>query len=306
MRMFAIAGAPKAATTALASTLDRHPEIAFSIPKEPYWFGSDLEPLRRREGIRTRTDYLSCFEHRSKERIRWRGEASTLYLSSPDAIAQMDEQEPESLVVCVVRNPSDVAYAFHMQMVYAGFEPMADFESAWNARASRAEQAPAACPVPRLLQYEEIAALGSQVERVLDRVGSERTHVIVYDDLMAEPESVLAGLATRLSLSSIPEDPGRVHGAMVLRSPRLARALRSGPGRRAARMAKSKLPDRLTRNLIASKDQVLKQGQARRPLSESLREELAEVFTPEVRRLEAILGRDLGQWLKLREPGCLA
>jgi hypothetical protein len=300
VRTFAIAGAPKAATSALAIALADHPEIAFSIPKEPYWFGSELEPLRRPHGLRTRADYLACFDHAVTEATRWRGEASTLTLSSPDAIAQLDEQEPDSLVICVVRNPVDVAHAFHMQMVYAGYEPLEDFEQAWNAREDRIDHHPPECPVPRLLQYEQIAALGRQVERVLDRVGADRTQVIVYDDVQNDMASVLRGLGTRLGLSSAPADPGRVNAAMVMRSPRLARVLRSSTGRRAARMAKSKLPAGVTRTLIASKEQRLKHAQARRPLPASLRDQLTEVFEPEVRRLEALLGRDLGHWLQFR------
>jgi hypothetical protein len=304
VQLFAIAGAPKAATTALAVALARHPEVAFSIPKEPYWFGSDLEPLRRPHGLRSRADYLACFAHTSKQAARWRGEASTLSLASSDAIAQLDAEEPDSLVVCVVRDPVDVAHAFHMQMVYAGFEPLADFGEAWRARFDRIEHPPAACPVPWLLQYEHVAALGRQVERVVDQVGVERTHVIVYDDVVDDMASVLARLGSRLGLSSELEDQGRVNGAMVMRSRPLARALRSSPGRRAARMAKSKLPARVTRTLLASKDQLLKQEQVRQPLPGPLREELVEVFTPEVRRLEVLLERDLGHWLKPRPPVC--
>jgi Sulfotransferase family len=303
VRTFAIAGAPKAATTALAVALERHPEIAFSIPKEPYWFGSDLEPLRRRQGLRTPADYRACFEQRPRQSARWRGEASTLYLSSPDAIAQLDDELPDSLVICVVRNPVEVAHAFHMQMVFAGFESLVDFGEAWAARERRVDDPPATCPVPRLLQYEQIAALGRQVERVVDRVGAERTHIIVYDDLLDDPESVLRALGERLALSHPPEDPGQVNGAMVLRSPRLAHALRSGPGRRAARLAKSKLPAGLTRTLLASKDRLLTRSQPRRALPEPLREELVEVFASEVSRLEAILARDLGHWSKLPQPG---
>ena len=302
MQLFAIAGAPKAATTALADALARHPEIAFSIPKEPYWFGSDLAPLRRPHGIRTRDDYLACFDDRSKPAVRWRGEASTLYLSSPDAIARLDEEEADALVICVVRNPVELAHGFHMQMVYAGFEPLTDFGEAWRAREDRVRNPLAGCPVPRLLQYEHIAAVGQQVERVRDQVGAARTHIIVYDDLMEDMGSVLDDLAARLGLSSALADPGRRNTAMVMRSPRLARALRSAAGRRAARLAKTRLPRGVTRRLVVSKDQLLKQAQVRRPLPPPLREELVEVFRPEVRRLEAVLRRDLGHWLELRQP----
>jgi hypothetical protein len=298
MRTFAIAGAPKAATTALAESLAPHPEIAFSIPKEPYWYGTDLEPLRRVNALRSRDDYLACFHRRPKPRARWQGEASTLYLSSPDAIAQLDRDEPDALVICVVRNPIDVAHAFHMQMVYAGFEPQADFETAWRASGARRSHPSLACPVPRLLDYRDVASLGRQVERARDQVGADRVHVIVYDDIVADLPSVLATLGERLGLSRPLRDPGRVNGAMVMRSPRLARALRSTTGRRIARAAKSTLPPRVSRSLIASKDRVLKQTQGREALSPALREELVEVFTPEVTRLEAVLGRDLEAWLQ--------
>ncbi len=90
MQLFAIAGAPKAATTALAGALAGHPEIAFSIPKEPFWFGSDLEPLRRPQGIRTRADYLACFDHRSRRpgALARRGVDPLLELTGRDRAAR--------------------------------------------------------------------------------------------------------------------------------------------------------------------------------------------------------------------------
>jgi hypothetical protein len=216
----------------------------------------------------------------------------------------MDEEEPGSVAVCVVRNPIEVAHAFHMQMVYFGFEPLTEFGEAWSARESRQEHPPTSCPVPRLLQYADIAALGRQVQRVIDRLGVERTHVVLYDDVLDDMTSVLDDLGARLELSSAPEDTGRVNPAMVLRSPRLARALRSSRGRRAARIAKSKLPAGLTRTLLSSKDHLLKRTRVRTPIAPALREELAEVFAPEVHHLEAILQRDLGHWLKAPQPEC--
>jgi hypothetical protein len=91
---------------------------------------------------------------------------------------------------------------------------------------------------------------------------------------------------------------------MVLRSPQLARALRSTTGRRAARVAKTRLPTRITRPLVTSKDRLLKQSRVRQPLPSSMREELVTTFTPDVRRLEALLHRDLGHWLTSTAAGC--
>jgi hypothetical protein len=296
VRTFVIAGAPKSATTALAASLARHPEVTFSIPKEPYWFGSDLAPLRRREGLYHPSDYEHCFRHGSRD-ARWRGDGSTLYLSSPDAIAQLDVEAPDSLEICVVRNPLDVAHSFHMQMVYEGFEPLAEFADAWHARRHRRERPPATCPVPRLLDYDEIAALGTQLERAVNQVGGDRVHVVVYDDLIADPGAVMRGLAARLELTTPLDPPGRVNQAMALRSPTVGRALRSTNGRRLARRAKQQLPVPVARALVAGKDRVLRQSRERATLRPTLREELVAAFAPEVRRLEWLLGRDLGHWL---------
>jgi hypothetical protein len=300
-RLLAVLGAPKTATTALARAVAAHPQVAFSNPKEPYWYGSELEPLRRPHGVRTRADYLACFEPHTSPPRPWRGEASTLSLSSPDAVAQMNRDEPDALMVCVVRNPVEIVASFHMQMIYAGFEPHADLATAWDARVARREPAPPECPVPRLLRYDDIAALGSQVERVVAQVGWGRVHVIVYDDLASDMDAVLAGLAGRMELDGPLTDPGTVHPAMVVRSRRFARAVRSGPGRRAARFAKRHLPERMAARLVRAKDTALREDRARPELPARLRAELVDTFRPEVERLESLLGRSLHHWLALDE-----
>jgi Sulfotransferase family len=43
---FFIVGAPKCGTTALYTWLDQHPGVFISKPKEPDWFGRDIERVR--------------------------------------------------------------------------------------------------------------------------------------------------------------------------------------------------------------------------------------------------------------------
>ena len=85
---FLIIGAPRCGTTTLYHTLGAHPAVYMSPLKEPlYWAVRDrTEPFlgpRDVQGIRRRDDYLRLFEGARAETCI--GEASTLYLSSPEA-----------------------------------------------------------------------------------------------------------------------------------------------------------------------------------------------------------------------------
>src|SRR5690606_40783731 len=70
---------------------------------------------------------------------------------------------PICVVLCSLRDPFEVARAFHTQMVFTGFEPVDDFVAAWDLQAPRRARPEPACPVPRLLQYAEVVAFGSQL-----------------------------------------------------------------------------------------------------------------------------------------------
>jgi hypothetical protein len=49
---------------------------------------------------------------------------------------------------------------------------------------------PKHCLDARLLLYAKVAGLGAQVERLFAVAGRERSHVIVFDDLVADPLGV--------------------------------------------------------------------------------------------------------------------
>lgn len=295
--IFVLAGAPKCATTALSRSLAHHPEVDFSSPKEPFWFGTDLDPLRKQLGIHSIADYASTFAPNFTSSSRWIGEGSTLYLSSPDALDQIHGFRADARVICAMRNPIDIAHAFHMQMIFAGFEAVDDFEEAWQLQDSRLTDPPVSCPVPRLLQYREIASVGRQLERVFGLFPRDQVHVVLYDDFVSHPGRVLAQLASFLEIDEdLLQPPGVANAAMVLRSPRLGRALRSRQGRQLALAARHHLPLRLGESLAARKDQLLRRSEPRPRLSLELRRRLAGEFKDEVDLLEALLGRDLRSW----------
>ena len=58
-------GAPKAGTTSVASWLAVHPQVFWSVPKEPFYWASDYPRMRAHHGFVTRDDYESLFASRA-------------------------------------------------------------------------------------------------------------------------------------------------------------------------------------------------------------------------------------------------
>ena len=75
---FFIVGAPKCGTTALHAYLSQHPDVFMSDPKEPHYFGSDLDFRYRRRP--SDAQYRSYFAGAGDRRRI--GEASVWYLYS--------------------------------------------------------------------------------------------------------------------------------------------------------------------------------------------------------------------------------
>ena len=142
---FFIVGAFKSGSTALYEGLRRHPQIFMPFHKEPLYFGDDLT---RRYGRMTEADYLRLFRNAQPgQRI---GEASTWYLYSTSAAHEIKQFSPDAKIVVVLRNPVDVMYAQHNQLIFNVIEDIPDFAEALGAEAGPARrQAPAAGPDQR-------------------------------------------------------------------------------------------------------------------------------------------------------------
>jgi hypothetical protein len=63
-----------------------------------------------------------------------------------------------------------------------------DFATAWRLQEARArgENVPAHCLDRRTLMYGEVAKYGAHIERLMEIAGRDRTHVIVFDDFVAD------------------------------------------------------------------------------------------------------------------------
>jgi hypothetical protein len=186
---FFVVGAPRCGTTSFCRWLARNPQICFSQPKEPHYFARlDHDP----SAAELQRDYLGrCFGH-CMAGHRALGEGSVSYLYLPEAIERIRRLNPAARFIALVRDPLAMLRSYHLRMRFLLQEDEPDFAQAWALQPARARGAkvPKHCLDARLLMYGEVAKLGAQVQRLFDIAGRDRSHVVVFDDLQADPLGV--------------------------------------------------------------------------------------------------------------------
>ena len=294
---FFIAGAPKCGTTALYRYLQPHPNIFMPEIKEPHFFAKDLGSYPR---IKTAEDYSALFAGAGEQHLRL-GEASVYYLRSTVAIPAIRAFNPEARIIAMFRNPVDMVYSLHSQLLYVAEEDVADFETAWRLqeRRSRGLDLPPRIRSPLLVQYADIGRFGTQTQRLLSCFPAEQVKIILYDDFAASPERVYDEV---IAFLGIPHDQRtefpRINENKSARLGWLRRFSRKPPPalREAVRSLKRAVGGK---GLGAAKKKLVALNTSRErraPLAPELRAELVATFREEVALLSRLLGRALRHW----------
>jgi len=294
---FFIVGAFKSGTTALYDYLRQHPQIFMPFHKEPLYFGDDLT---RRYGRMSLEQYLGLFrDARPDQRV---GEASAWYLYSRCAAQEIRAFEPAARIIVMLRNPVDVMYAQHSQLLFNAAENITDFAAALDAEPMRRE-GHGLPPGPirvETVYYRESVRFAEQLERYIDAFGRESVHVIVYDDFRDRTREVYRSTLAFLGVDDAFEARlSIVNPNRQVRFPLLQRLIFQPPGPllgAVRRLRRFPLVHAARARLL-----MLNSSTHRRPtLDPVLRARLTEELAPEVRRLEALIGRDLAAWLPAR------
>lgn len=295
---FIIGGAPKCGTTALANYLREHEAVYFSDVKEPFYWADDMPSMRESTGFDTEERYLRLFS-RADSRHKAIGEGSTLYLYSTSAIDNILSWRPDTKFVFMLRRPSEIAHAYHMQMVFHEFEDVRDFQQAWEETISRkvGRIGSSICEEPKLLQYGNIASVGSQLKLAMEKIESSRLKVVLFDDFVADTKAVYVEVCDFLGVPyDNRTDFPRENPAMASRNPILTRWMRSGAVRAITLSLKRRLAGQLYAVARQAKHSVMFQSKPREVLDVEFDRHLHNFFLPEVEIVEQLIGRKLGQW----------
>ncbi len=112
---FIVIGAAKSATSSLCQQLASHPDVFFSRPKEPSFFGNP------RQGRRTWEWYQGLFANAGPAKAI--GEGSTIYSDdtrTPSANEEIAERLPHAKLIYICRHPIDRIPSLYAQMISNG------------------------------------------------------------------------------------------------------------------------------------------------------------------------------------------
>lgn len=301
---FFLVGAPRCGTTSVSRYLARNPQICFSRPKEPHYFAQlNHDP----DASELKHNYLDRYFHHRTQLHRVVGEGSVSYLFLPHTLERICQINPEVRFIALVRNPIKSLPSYHLRMQFLLQEDEPDFEKAWNLQAQRArgEMVPKHCMDTRLLMYSEGAMLGFQVERLFGIVGRDRSLVIVFDDLMADPLGVYRRTLEFLGV----EDDGQTrfdqnYGSHIYRY-RWLQKLFAMPAMHAGKLIDSAQRRKRKYNEDGSKRPSLikritdfnKVPATPAPLTPRMAETVRDFVQSDIQLLSQLLGRDLSYWL---------
>ena len=310
-----IVGAPRCGTTTLASFLQQHPDVCFSAVKEPHFFSHDqVAALSDDEFLAAvEEEYWHRFFGHCGSEPQLYAEGSVTYLYAPERISRILTLWPQAKFVIALRDPLSMLPSLHARLLVTGDETVRDFATAWAKIGERAEgrNVPRSAIDPRWLRYDWAGELGRNVERFIAAVGRERCHIVLFDDLTADPQASYRDLCRFLGIepwAGTDFEPQRVNKTirigwlqrLLKRPPKAIRTALAGEKfhKREKKIGSSDSPAlaaffRFRKRLLAWNKVPAK----RQPLDPGVRQEIIDRLRDDVILLSKVIDRDLSHWL---------
>jgi hypothetical protein len=300
---FFIVGHAKSGTTALYEMLRSHPQIFMPESKEPWYFATDMRrrfnPPGPDRAPETVEEYLELFAPAQPgQRV---GEASSCYLWSRTAAANIAEARPDARLIAILREPASFLRSLHLQLLQTHVEDRKDLRKAMSLEAARREgrRIPRRSQRPQLLQYADHVRYTEQLRRYHELFGREQLLVLIYEDFRRDNEGAVRAVQRHLDVDdSQPIERLDANPTIMIRSQGLDELVHSvsvgrQPVARAAQATmKTLTPRTLRRRVLRLTQRHVVYGQAPPP-DERLMAELRGRFRGEVEAVSEYLGRDL-------------
>ena len=292
---FLVVGAYKSGTTALYRYLSQHPQVYVSPLKETNFFAlegttpsyqgpRDNQAPTNRLSITCWEDYQRQFEGVTDERAV--GEASPLYLYSPDAPKRIQQRLPDVKLIAILRQPADRAYSNFLHLLRDDRERIHSFGTAWSQEDQRisANWAP-------IWHWQQIGYYAAQLQRYYDRFPRQQIRVFLHEDLIRRPEETFESLFDFIGVdpSFRPDTRHRPNQSGIPRNRWLHGVLRRlliNPLQASQRPALMDLGQSLRSQLLYKP-----------AFDPQLRAKLTSMYRADIERLQTLLDRDLSHWL---------
>ena len=293
---FYIVGAPRCGTTYTYQVLREHPQVFMTERKELRHFCPDLDSGDAADAelfIRGREQYLALFA--AAPGGTQAGDASPMYLYSKVAARLIRDVAPAARIVVQVRDPVEQIASHHAHRRRFGQEDLG-LEEALAAEADRraGRRLPPGVGVRTLLQYRDVARYGEQLQRYADHFEREQIHVLLVDDLAADPAATMRRLFRFLGIDpNVEVSAAAVNAHHRQRVPGLDSALRM---RRLRPYLRRMLPRWIRRPFADAASRVRAANripEARAALPAKLRARLQEELAPDLELAGRLVGIDL-------------
>jgi hypothetical protein len=203
--------------------------------------------------------------------------------------------------------------SLHARLLVTGDETIRDFPTAWAKIAERArgKSLPKRAVDPRWLRYDWAGQLGQNVERFLAAVGRERCHIILFDDLIADPQGTYRQLCRFLDIEPWPAtdfSAQRINKTirigwlqrLLKRPPKAIRTALAGEQfhKREKKVGTTDSPALAA--FFRARKRLLhwnKVPAKREPLDPKVRQQIIERLRDDVILLSKVIDRDLSHWL---------
>jgi len=292
---FFIVGGAKCGTTALNEYLRQHQEIYMPKTKEFHHFATDL--LQSNDALLDEELYLSHFENVKNERII--GETSVFYLYSEEACKNIKKFNPNAKVIIMIRNPIDVAYSLHSQLVYNGEEDILDFSKALSVEDERKQgnKLPQKTRILKKHFYTEVVKYSAQIERYIHEYG-ENLKIIIFDDFIKNTEDVYREILEFLAVEDRDFKPlfKQINPNKVIKS-KFLQNIYFKPNNRFKQITKLVLPSsKIRKKLINFLKQKNTKYKNREEMEEYDRELLIRSLKSDIDKIGILLKTDLSHW----------
>jgi hypothetical protein len=304
---FIIAGSAKSGTTAIHLMLDQHPDVYMSAIKETNYFIHGYESTRNYVEHRgqltlenqsesditdTLAKYETLFEGASEGQIL--GEASPWYLINDQVPERIKAHNPNTKVIVILRNPSDVAFANFVHQIRDRAESLSveQIEEVFNPEHYKVKNLHPFASHLRLPEYS------THLPAYLNVFDPSVLHIMIYEEFLSDRSKAVGELFEFLGLSKdVPIDVDkRVNISGMPKSDKLQDYIQGSMRfKKLVGLVVSKKSRRKIRAVI----EALNTG-SKATMDDKIRKRFDDLYTKDLEFVESLFNREISSWREQR------
>ncbi|MGD8744208.1 MAG: sulfotransferase [Candidatus Woesebacteria bacterium] len=289
---FFLIGAPKCGTTSLHNYLRKHPEVYMPEFKDRPYFGDDTYPdLGEKE-------YKMMYEEAGKGKVV--GETCVWYMYSDSALKEIKKYNPRAKIIIMVRNPIDLLYALHSEMIFGNIEGERDFVKALKKEKERKifdKENNYDYKGRRFLYYSNFVKFKDRIEIWQRSFGERNVCIIIFEEFINNTSKSFKSVLGFLDLDDTHFVPNFVrHNPNKVMKNKLLQCMVTKPPELFRSLVHAYIPFKFRYWLVTKLIDINTNYVERPQLSIDIRNKISKKFKHEVTEMEKMLRKKIPEW----------